>query len=91
MRVREHVFFHKMGNSGEKRLGMSVEECKKNVSNLFETKKNFAMQINQINQKSYLDIDLSLRSILRVFLILEHFEPDHSYKKYSNKKNGVMI
>ena len=34
--------------------------------------------------------DLSLRVILRIFLILEHFEPRYSYKGYSYKKNGVM-
>ena len=34
---------------------------------------------------------MSLTSILSIFLILKHFEPDHSYKKYSNKKKHGII
>ena len=32
----------------------------------------------------------SLVIILTLFLIFGHFEPNYSYKKYSNKKNGVV-
>ena len=34
--------------------------------------------------------DLSLRVILRIFLILEHFEPRYSYKKYSYIKQATL-
>ena len=33
----------------------------------------------------------SLIIILTLFLIFGHFEPNYSYEKYSNKKNGVFI
>ena len=35
-------------------------------------------------------MSLTSINILSMFLILRHFEPDHSYKKYSYKKNGTQ-